>query len=87
MVVPYSFSKSGVVKKSIPLKPSLESVSTHRNPLAIPIVAMKRKHNVLPQDMENAHWKKVHQLLQTTRNDWNDKYLETDGISRRNYIR
>lgn len=55
MVVLYNFCKNCAVKKSSSLKPSSESSSTHRNPLAISIVPMKRKHNVLPQEKENAH--------------------------------
>ena len=42
-------------EETIFMKPSSESASTYRNPLAISIVAMKRKHKVLPQEMENAH--------------------------------
>lgn len=53
MVTLYNFSKTDVVMKSSSLKPSSESASSHRNPLAISIVAKKRKHNVLPREMEN----------------------------------
>lgn len=35
MVALYNFSKNGVVKKSSSLKPSSESASTHRSPLAV----------------------------------------------------